>query len=121
MDELKNNRLHTNKLYYTRQDYSKNEKKLKRSKQQLDNVKKTSFFANKKSSPLTMKHFECTANELWSKAGWCPTISNINDYVHNGRSALNCSLSDNCSHARYRAVRTRVKARFEFSSSVFSV
>ena len=36
---MKNNRLHTNKLYYTRQDYSKNEKKLKRSKQQLDNVK----------------------------------------------------------------------------------
>ena len=38
-EELKSNRLHNNKLYYTRQDYSKNEKKLKRSRQQLDNVK----------------------------------------------------------------------------------
>ena len=36
---MKNNRLHNNKLYYTRQDYSKNEKKLKRSKQQLENIK----------------------------------------------------------------------------------
>jgi len=38
-EELKSNRIHNNKLYYTRQDYSKNEKKLKRSKQQLDNIK----------------------------------------------------------------------------------
>ena len=36
---MKKNRLHNNKLYYTRQDYSKNEKKLKRSKQQLENIK----------------------------------------------------------------------------------
>ena len=36
---MKNNRLHNNKLYYTRQDYSKNEKKLKRSKQQFENIK----------------------------------------------------------------------------------
>jgi len=38
-EELKSNRIHNNKLYYTRQDYSKSEKKLKRSKQQLDSVK----------------------------------------------------------------------------------
>ena len=36
---MKSNRIHNNKLYYTRQDYSKNEKKLKRSKQQLENIK----------------------------------------------------------------------------------
>ena len=36
---LKSNSLNKNKLYYMRQDYSKNEKKLKSSLKQIDNVK----------------------------------------------------------------------------------
>ena len=35
---MKNNRIQQNKLYYTRQDYSKNEKKLKRTQQQLEHI-----------------------------------------------------------------------------------
>ena len=79
--------------------------------------KKISSYANEKLLPLATNHSDCTANKSWKTDLLLTNRSNTNDYVQDKACALNCSLSDNFSDARFRRSRSKAKASFENSAS----